>query len=376
MTECLSFEDVEKLVREPSPLARQSIAAKISLQLKEESLSAAETEIAEDIIRLLAKDTALLVRKTIAENLKSSPSLPRDVANMLARDLEEEVYFPILRFSEVLTEKDLIGIVRISREESRHTAIAGREGISEELSAELIATDNFKVLMTLAENGSAAISSHEIEKLIENRQKDTPLLNVLVKKGRLGIAQAEKILTLVSDDCRKLIIEKYKIPSKIASLVTNDTREWLALSLPVSKESGVKLRSMQLQELVSHLHSTGRLGYPIILKSLVMADLAFFEAALARIAGIPAENCRRLIWDNGRLGFQALYEKCELPESMFDAIKTLLDIVKEESFAMGYTPMSRKVMMRIYEKITSRGLEGKVRNMDYITGLIGQNVAG
>ncbi len=53
----------------------------------------------------------LRVREALAAHLKNSPDLAHDVAVALARDVDS-VSLPMLKFSEVLTDEDLIEIVR------------------------------------------------------------------------------------------------------------------------------------------------------------------------------------------------------------------------------------------------------------------------
>src|SRR3546814_13734751 len=71
----------------------------------------AERRLAEDIFRKLAADAELLVREALSANLKTTADLPHDLALALARDVDS-VSLPMLKYSEVLTDDDLISIVR------------------------------------------------------------------------------------------------------------------------------------------------------------------------------------------------------------------------------------------------------------------------
>src|SRR5262249_43408771 len=51
----------------------------------------------------------------------------------------------------------------------------------------------------------------------------------------------------------------------------------------------------------------------IVLRALCMGDLAFFEAALARLANLPVVNARKLIYDPGKRGLEAIYRHAQLP---------------------------------------------------------------
>ena len=59
----------------------------------------------------MAKDVELTVRRALSESLRSARHLPNDVALRLANDVEA-VALPILADSPVLTDADLIELVR------------------------------------------------------------------------------------------------------------------------------------------------------------------------------------------------------------------------------------------------------------------------
>ena len=58
----------------------------------------------------MIKDAEVRVREALAQNLKENPDLPHDVALSLAQDVDQ-VALPILQFSDVLTDDDLIEII-------------------------------------------------------------------------------------------------------------------------------------------------------------------------------------------------------------------------------------------------------------------------
>ncbi len=126
--ERLTQADVERLLTDSSPDTRARTTAKIAAQFDARTLSPAERRIAEDIFRTLVKDTGILVREALSAHLKSTPDLPHDVALALAKDVDS-VALPMLKFSEVLTEEDLIEIVR-GQESAKQVAIAQRPTVT------------------------------------------------------------------------------------------------------------------------------------------------------------------------------------------------------------------------------------------------------
>ena len=80
-------------------------------------------------------------------------------------------------------------------------------------------------------------------------------------------------------------------------------RATLGLLSADSNDSDVE---MLVEALVRNRRSTPS----ILLRAICVGDLGFFEAALAKMAGISVLNVRRMIHDKGALGFKSLYKRC------------------------------------------------------------------
>ncbi|MGB1539640.1 MAG: DUF2336 domain-containing protein, partial [Rickettsiales bacterium] len=128
-----------------------------------------------------------------------------------------------------------------------------------------------------------------------------------------------------------------------------------------------------VQALVNQLSDNRRLTPSIILTGLCRGNFAFFEVSLAKLVGIPAENARKLINDKGELGFKSLYKKAGLPESMFDACKLLLEVMREMAEKKESQPGSIHYANRAVEKLLTRARGREVENLAYIIALIRQN---
>ena len=124
----LTANDVERLLSEPSAQLRAETVAKIAADFESEHMDDRARSIAEDIFRFLLRDVEVRVRVALSENLKDSQIIPHDIALSLARDVIE-VSEPVLKYSQVLTDADLIEIVQTQSSRSR-VAIAQRESVT------------------------------------------------------------------------------------------------------------------------------------------------------------------------------------------------------------------------------------------------------
>ena len=128
----LTQDDVSRLLSDPSVDTRVETAAKIADGFNAGALSDGERKMAEEIFRVMVKDAEVRVREALALNLKESSGIPHDVAVSLAKDVEQ-VALPVLQFSDVLTDDDLIEIIA-SQSPEKQVAIAKRKNVSDNVS--------------------------------------------------------------------------------------------------------------------------------------------------------------------------------------------------------------------------------------------------
>ena len=178
--ERLTQADVSRLLSDSSPRTRAQTTAKIAAQFDAATLSEAERRIAKDIFRVLVQDTEVLVREALSAHLKATLELPHDVALALARDVDS-VARPVLKFSEVLTDADLIEIVR-GQEPAKQIAIAQRPGVSEAVSDALVDTGNAAAVAHLVGNEGAALSEDALDRVIDNYQECASVADSLVRR--------------------------------------------------------------------------------------------------------------------------------------------------------------------------------------------------
>src|SRR6476646_12150539 len=107
MASLLTQADVARLLAEPSAPARVEVADKLAREIDSPVLGEAELQIAQDILRIMAKDVELTVRGALSASLRAARRLPHEVALRLANDVEA-VALPILAESPVLTQGDLV----------------------------------------------------------------------------------------------------------------------------------------------------------------------------------------------------------------------------------------------------------------------------
>ena len=357
----LSHSDVAELLSDPSVAKRAETARKIAADFDRGSLTDAEKGLAEEIFRLMVKDAEVRVREALANNLKSNPLVPRDVAVSLAKDVNS-VALPILESSEVLTDEDLVEIIS-QHDTDKQSVIAGRPNVSETVSEAIVETQNEEVVKRLVSNPGAEISEGSLGKVVETLGDRDSIQDAMVRRPRLPVTVSERLVTLVSENMRAQIEVKLDLaPAAMADLVMQ-IRERAVLSLSI--ESG----GDELVQLVTQLRKKKRLTPSIIIRSLCVGDLAFFETAIGELAGISAANARELIHDDGGLGLRAVSERAGIARKYFPAIRAAVDVARETEYDGGEHDRerySRRMIERILTQYGDLGVDLEADDLDYL----------
>lgn len=359
----LSNEDVAKLLADPSPDSRANAAAKIAAGFDRGSLSDKERGIAEDIFRIMLKDAEVRVREALAVNLKESKTVPHDVALSLANDVDS-VSLPILRYSDVLSDQDLIEIIQ-SQSEEKQLAISDRSSVSETVSNSLIETGSESVVTHLVENEGAQISDTSFEKVVDKFGESENVQIAMVGRSSLPISVAEKLVTKVSESLRDQLVQRHELTNDTATDLILQSRERATVTLSTESDEG------DVRVLVKQLLENGRLTPSIVLRALCMGDLRFFESALAELAQIPLVNARLLIHDPGRTGLKRLWLASKMPEQQLVAVHAALDAAAELEYdgePQDRERFSRKLIELVLTQYDDLGVEFESDDLEYLLG--------
>lgn len=360
----LSPDDIRRLLEDASAQTRVDITNKIAGAYGSSVLHEREFKVAEQIFRLLLRDTEVRVRAALAQHIKESTQIPRDIVMVLARDVEQ-VSLPVLECSQVLTENDLLDLVQATQQVSRHLAISKRRTVSQLVTGALLRSNNDQVTATLVSNDGADISEAEIAAIIEQYGENDGMMEALSIRPHLPVSAVEKLVNVVSESLADKLKEKYDVlPDKVIADEAASTRESETLELVKDVES-----DEELNRLVAQMHTSDRLSPSMILSALCKGNFNFFEASLARLSNIPIANARALINDQGDLGFKSLYNKSGLPEAMQPAVRLLFKVVHELADA-GEKPGKARYANRIVEKILHYSEKEPVDNLSYIIALV------
>ncbi len=367
VTHALTPQEVNRLLEDKTPAVRLELTGKIAGAYSQDQFSVKERQAAEQIFRLLVRDAEVSIRTALASHIKDSAHIPRDIVMPLARDVAE-VSLPVLQYSKVLTDRDLVELVNGTQETSRHLAISQRKDVSDIVIGTLLDKGNDSVAAALMNNPGAQISEFSLAKIVDNFSKNESLMKAVAERPQLSSAMAEKMIHVVSGALADSLKKKYKRSGEQKQIEQeiDKVRESETLKLVRKSKS-----QEDIDQLVTQLQAAGRLTPSLILSSLCQGDFSFFETSLAKLSNIPVANARKLIADRGDLGFRAIYNKSGLPDAMFPAVRMLLRVMRELD-AEGEKPGSPRYANRVVERLLQYAEENPVENLSYIIALVRQ----
>jgi uncharacterized protein (DUF2336 family) len=366
MPSTLSQADVAKLLAEPSPAVRAELTAKIAVEIENPALNKNESVLAQEIVRILAKDVETSVRQALAQNLRSAAHLPHDVAVRLANDIES-VALPILEHSNVLTDADLVEIVRTGVS-SKQEIVAAREGISESVAEVLVTNGSEKAVAKLMDNTTAQINEASLNKAVDRFAASDLVKEKIAKRPVLPATVTERLVNMVADNMRDYLVSHHHLSPTVAADIVLQSRERTVVGL-----SG-KSSTEELEKLIVQMNTNKRLTPSIVIRALCMGDVAFFEMALAVMANIPVVNARILIHDAGQLGLKSLYERAGMPLDLLNAVRVAIDVVHETQMN-GEEHDLERYRARVIERILTKSEDIGADNIDYLLSKLDNVVA-
>ena len=345
---------------------RPEMAAGLGDAFSSGSLSPSEQAVAIAVFERLAKDTEVDVRRALAEHVKSSPMLPRDIALRLAADIEV-VALPILQTSPVLTDADLVAIIAAGSPAKSRT-IAGRAVLSEMVSGALVDTGDRSVVEILLANDGAEISCTSYRSVLAAFAQDPAIQELLIERPSLPFAVRELLVTLVSKALQARIIERHGLPARLVEQLSRHGHERSLLQTLAGLRSG-----QEIEAAVTRLASKNALSPTLLLRILSAGLFEHFGAAIGLLARVPAARAQNALRKAGTPALLKLYERAKLPEHLEPAFQAVLEVILERR-RTGHTGTDPEVEQRLvndlvcaYRKLSPGSLESVICQLGQMT---------
>jgi uncharacterized protein (DUF2336 family) len=286
---------------------------------------AAQQQLRRHVLTMLFKlveDECTRVRAAIADVVKDMPGAPHELILRLAHDTDISVCEPVIRLSPLLTQDDLMALLRAHPSPDTATAIARRPGLTEALSDAIFESAGNAAIRTLLANESAAIREATLNAMIARAAAQTDWQEPLVRRPRLSAAAAAALSNIVTTR----LLEYLASRQDLDPAVTDQLRIRLAERTPAQARAPRtgEMTSSQALLAASRLHSQGMLHEIDLQEALQRGEARYASAIVAVAAGVPLAVVERAAALRSAKGLVSLVWKAGFSMHAAAALQVLL----------------------------------------------------
>lgn len=253
-----------------------------------------------DVLEALARDQAAQVRQVLAETLKDLAHVPEEVINRLARDVEIRVAGPVLRHSPILTDEDLLDIIRTGPTAGALTAIAERGSVAARVSEAIARTTDEAAIAALLANPSAQIREETLDYILDMAPSHEPWHAPLVRRPRLPARAAARLAQFVTETLLRELARREDLDPATAREIARTVQSRLAPAAPAPEAREPAL------DRVRRMAHAGELDETAVSSALAAGDRAFALHALAELSGLSLSVVERILGAHSARGVIAL----------------------------------------------------------------------
>lgn len=299
-------------------------------------------ELTIQVLEILARDQLSRVRQILAETLKDVGHAPPHVIRWLARDIDILVAAPVLQFSPLLTDNDLVEIIESAPVQGALGAIARRPGLSASLCDAIVTTDDHRAIAELLANSSAQVREETLDYMAERAREVTSWQPPFVKRLRLPRGIVCKLAGFVADSLLSVLAQRKDLAPDVLQEVTAVVRQRVAneakplpdLGTAMALEDDVpegkldrlilRKKGVLLAQYVQQLYAKGQLDEEAVAEALALGNEEFVVRALALKAGVAPTLVNRVIAAHSAKGITALAWKSGLTARFSVKLQTRL----------------------------------------------------
>ena len=241
-----------------------------------------------ETLECLARDAAVRVRAILAEEIKSLTCVPREVVLSLARDLNAVVAAPILQYSPLLSDADLIEIIACGQVQEVLTAIASRKPVAEPVCDRLVQSLDVPAVAALLVNPDAKIRKETLDTILEQAAEIQAWHMPLALRADLSARAVCRIGSLVGASILERLAARNDLSDGTRLHLNRELRARVAEPVP---EAGRKSPA----EMVAAAKMESRLDGTFLEQAAQAGQREVVIAALAQLANIDPQTVKRIL---------------------------------------------------------------------------------
>ncbi|HTQ14641.1 MAG TPA: DUF2336 domain-containing protein [Rhizomicrobium sp.] len=258
-------------------------------------------ELTIETLEKLARDQLPRVRAVLAEEIKMLDCVPRRVIRKLARDVES-VSAPILEYSPLLSDADLIEIITTAQARHALKAIARRRPLGANVSEALGSVMDEPSVAELLSNSTAEIRQQTLDKIIEHAASVRAWHLPLVLRSDLSQRAIRRIAGFVGAALIQKLAERAGLDEETQQTLNRQMRS----RIEAGDADAVRDPSTVGASEAERLFRAGKLDDSFVESAAEAGRKEAVVTALSLLAKVPAETARRIVQSGAAKGVTAL----------------------------------------------------------------------
>jgi uncharacterized protein (DUF2336 family) len=239
-----------------------------------------------DTLERLARDQLPRVRAIVAEEVKLLNCVPKRLVKMLARDVES-VSAPILEYSPLLSDADLMEIISTAEAHCALVAIAKRRPLSISVSEAIAEAMHEPAISALLANASAEIRQQTLEKIVDHASRIKDWHLPLVLRNDLSQRAIRRLAGFVAASLVERLASRHGLDDETRDFLSKQMRT----RLDTSADDHVDPAAAEVAKLVKR----GDLNDHCLEAAAEAGRREFIVAALSRLAKVTGDTVRRIL---------------------------------------------------------------------------------
>ncbi len=164
------------------------------------------------------------VRAILAEEIKHSADVPKFIVSTLARDLESLVAAPVLEYSPLLSDTDLMEIIAAAKAEEVLAAIARRKPLDPKVADAIVSSLDIPAIAALLANPDARIREKTLDELAAQAEKVQAWHEPISLRTDLSRRAIWRIASFVGSSLIEQLVARYGLDEDIGHHLNKELR--------------------------------------------------------------------------------------------------------------------------------------------------------
>lgn len=308
--------------------------------------SATEDALYGSVLASLADEMESAVLAELSARFANAPNAPHALIRRLAND-EAAVAESVLTTSPVLTDEDLLGVVR-NHGQDHLRAVSARLSVSEAVSDVIVERGDDETLGTLLRNDGARLSRKSSEVAVERARVNPALHEAAVSRAGLPADLLNEMYFVVEARLRTRILEQNaRMDPALLESALAAGRARIA-----TDDGALPADYAECSAYVEELKAAGQLSPQMLARFLRSGGTTSFLIALAQLSDIDFHTARQIVERRELDALAVVCKSADLDRALFltYAVVLLNDdgdaMAKAHSYARLYAELTKDAALR------------------------------